>query len=134
MPRRSGASWVAASMALLLSSCAADPNNEARPSPGRAVYQEPLSDGNTFACSTCHALSEPTSNGIRRPGHPIGNATRRSHWKNGRAASFLDATNSCLSEWMGAATWTDTEPRFVALRNFLDEEAGTAAAPDLDFE
>jgi len=93
-----------------------------------------LADGNSFARSTCHALSAPTSNGIRRPGHPIGDTTRRSHWKNGRAASFLDAANSCLSEWMGAPAWTETEPRFLALRDFLEAEAGARAAPDLDFE
>jgi len=134
MIRRSSAKFAGAGVFLLLSNCAAEPSGSGQISPGRAVYQEPLSDGNTFACSTCHALTEPTSNGIRRPGHPIGDATRRSHWKNGRAASFLDATNSCLSEWMGAPEWTESEPRFVALREFLDAEAGTRAAPDLDFE
>jgi hypothetical protein len=133
MLRCLAANLVSAVTFLLLPCCAADKNGSDELLPGRAVYQEPLTDGNTFACSTCHALSEPTSNGIRRPGHPIGDATRRSHWKNGRAASFLEATNSCVSEWMGAPAWTETEPRFLALRDFLEAEAGTRAAADLSF-
>src|ERR1041384_6211788 len=56
---------------------------------GRDVYEEPLSDGNTFSCKTCHALSEPSDDGLRRPGHPIGNATRRSRWKQGKVTNFL---------------------------------------------
>src|SRR4051794_39044380 len=123
MDRRTSASWPTLRAFLLLSSCAADKSADS-PAPGRAVYQVPLADGNSFACSTCHALAEKAASGIRRPGHPIGDATRRRHWKNGRAASFLDATNSCLTEWMGAPAWTETEPRFVALRDFLDAEAG----------
>ena len=133
MLRRSTVGFVAASLALSLASCAADKSGSESSASGLRVYQEPLSDGNTFACSTCHALAEPTSNGMRRPGHPIADATRRSHWKNGRAASFLEATNSCVTEWMGASAWTESEPRFIALRDFLDAEAGTQPAADLSF-
>lgn len=102
--------------------------------PGQAVYEMPLSDGNSFACSTCHALSEPSSDGLRRPAHPIGNATRRSHWKNGKAATFLDAVNSCVTEWMVAPAWQANDPRFVALRTYLDAQSPAAAAPDLSYE
>src|SRR5687767_5713184 len=56
---------------------------------GRSVYETPLADGNSFSCATCHALTEPSADGLRRPGHPIGDATRRRHWKNGKAATFL---------------------------------------------
>ena len=109
------------------------PEPAADPADGRAVYQAPLADGNTFACATCHALAEPAPDGLRRPGHPIGDATRRRTWKNGRAPTFLAAVDSCLEEWMGAPPWTATEPRFIALRAFLDEQ-GTGRAPDLRFE
>jgi cytochrome c len=101
---------------------------------GIAVYQQPLVDGNSFACATCHALSEPSADGFRRPGHPIGDATRRSRWKNGKAATFLDAVNSCVTEWMVAPAWSAEEPRFVALRDFVDSQAKTQSAPDLAFE
>lgn len=101
---------------------------------GQLVYEMPLSDGNSFACSTCHALNEPSADGLRRPAHPIGNATRRSHWKNGKAATFLDAVNSCVTEWMVAPAWQATEPRFVALRAYLDAQSTATAAPDLSYE
>lgn len=101
---------------------------------GRAVYEQPLSDGNTFACATCHALAEPAPDGLRRAGHPIGDATRRRSWKNGKSPTFLAAVNSCLDEWMGTAPWTETEPRFMALRDFLDAQTTAARAPDLAFE
>ncbi len=98
---------------------------------GEAVFSQPLRDGNTFACATCHALSEPAVDKLLRPGHPIGDATRRQHWKNGRAATFLDAVNSCVTEWMVAPAWTATEPRFIDLRAFLDAQAKVDRAPDL---
>lgn len=101
---------------------------------GQAVYEMPLSDGNSFACSTCHALSEPSADGLRRPAHPIGSATRRSHWKNGKAATFLDAVNSCVTEWMVAPAWQATDPRFTALRSYLDAQSPPGAAPDLSYE
>jgi len=100
---------------------------------GRDVYEKPLSDGNTFSCKTCHALSEPSADGLRRPGHPIGDATRRTHWKQGKAASFLAAVNSCVTEWMVAPAWREDEPRFVALRDFLDAQAPAGSASDLNY-
>lgn len=101
---------------------------------GRRVYEMPLEDGNSFACATCHALSEPSADGLRRPGHPIGDAVRRSRWKNGKAASFLDAVNSCVTEWMVAPAWGSSEPRFLALRSFLESRAGAEPAPDLHYD
>jgi mono/diheme cytochrome c family protein len=101
---------------------------------GQSVYETRLADGNTFTCSTCHALVEPSPDRLRRPGHPIGNATRRSSWKNGKAATFLDAVNSCVTEWMVAPAWSATEPRFLALRAFLDAQSPPGPAPDLSFE
>ncbi len=101
---------------------------------GLKVYEEPLADGNSFACATCHALAEPAPDGIRRPGHPIGDATRRAHWKNGKAATFLDAVNSCVTEWMVASPWTAEEPRFTALRVFLDAQTAAKSAADVPFE
>ena len=53
-----------------------DGDGTAAPS-GEALYSERHSDGNTFACATCHALQEPASDGIRRPGRSIGDANER---------------------------------------------------------
>ncbi|HVY31069.1 MAG TPA: DM13 domain-containing protein [Polyangiaceae bacterium] len=97
------------------------------------MYEKPLSDGNTFSCKTCHALSEPSADGLRRPGHSLGDATRRTHWKQGKAASFLAAVNSCVTEWMVAPAWREDEPRFVALRDFLQTQAPAGPANDLSY-
>ena len=77
-------------------------NNGADTTAGQALYEQPQEDGNSFACATCHALEEPASDGLRRPGHPIGNATRRPSYKNGQVDEMRLAVNSCLEEWMGA--------------------------------
>jgi mono/diheme cytochrome c family protein len=100
---------------------------------GRSLYESPLPDGNSFACATCHALSEPSSDGLRRPGHPIGDATHRKQWKNGKSATFLDAVNSCLVEWMVAPAWTADDRHFVALRDFLDGQAPAGVAANVPF-
>jgi len=121
-------------VSLLTPACGEANHTSRAPLEGLAVYQKPLTDGNSFTCSTCHALTEPAPDGIRRPGHPIGNATRRSRWKNGKTPTFLAAVNSCVTEWMVAQAWTENEPRFRALRDFLDAQAPARSAPDVKFE
>jgi hypothetical protein len=37
---------------------------------GQTVYESRVTGANTFKCATCHALAEPTSDGLRRPGTP----------------------------------------------------------------
>jgi mono/diheme cytochrome c family protein len=101
---------------------------------GAKVYSTPLRDGNSFACSTCHSLSEPSPDGVRRPGHQLGDATRRSSWKNGKAHTFLDAANSCVTEWMVGSAWTASDPRYLALHDYLDAQAKVAQAPNVTFE
>ena len=92
---------------------------------GKSVYENPLPAGNTFTCSTCHALAEPTSDGFTRPGHPIGDALRRSSFKNGQLPTFLDAANTCLDEWMAVPEdqrWTDDTEAFQTLEAYLESE------------
>ena len=100
---------------------------------GERLYSQPLVDGNTFACSTCHALDEPAADGITRPGHPIGDATRRPSFKNGALTDILDAVNTCRRDWMGAPAWTDGDPEWLALFEFLDLQATVELAPALSF-
>jgi mono/diheme cytochrome c family protein len=103
------------------------------PSGAQALYREPIAGGNSFTCETCHALQEPTDDGLTRPGHPIGDATRRPHWKNGKVDDLLAAVNSCLSEWMAADPWTASDADWLALRDWLDEQAPAGDAPALSF-
>lgn len=94
---------------------------------GEQVFRQPLEDGNSFACATCHALNEPNDDGTRLVGHPLAGAVRRGTWKNGAAESFLDAVNSCVTEWQGATKWTADDERFTSLTRWLESTDGHAA-------
>lgn len=109
-----------------------DLNNDGGEVRGEDVYAQRLEGANTFTCSTCHALSEPSPDGITRPGHPIGGAPERASFKNGRVDSFLEAANSCITEWMGGTAWTEDSPEFVALRDYLTDAGDDTA--ELTFE
>ncbi len=103
-------------------------------SEGERIYRERVEDGNTFTCSTCHALSEPAVDRIRRAGHPIGDAARRPHYKNGQVEELREAVNSCLQEWMNAEPWEADDARWLALEDFLEAQAPDQEAPPLRFE
>ena len=87
---------------------------------GETLYLERHADGNTFACASCHALDEPAPDGIRRPGHPIGDAANRPSFKNGQLDALLDAVNSCRVEWMAATAFSDDDARWLALFDVLE--------------
>ena len=91
-------------------------------------------DGNEFACSTCHALEEPAPDGIRRPGHAIGDAANRPSYKNGQLGDLRDAVNSCRVEWMAATPFDEDDARWLALLEYLTEQAGDAPAEALSYE
>lgn len=110
---------------LSLTGCASP---EAEPA-GEAVFRNPVADGNTFSCSTCHALEEPAEDGIRRPGHALGDVTRRPSYKNGAVGSLREAVNTCLVEWMAAESWEESDARWGALHGWLESLAPDAPAP-----
>jgi len=101
---------------------------------GITLYMAPLADGNTFTCSTCHALEEPAPDNFIRPGHPIGDAANRPTYKNGQLTELLDAVNVCRTEWMAAPAWSASSKEWLALQEFLSEQAGDDPAPALTFE
>ena len=90
---------------------------------GAMVYGTPLTDGNTFACTHCHALEEPAEDNMLRAGHHIGGAPRRTSYKDGKLTSMLDAVNTCVTEWMGAPALAADDARFIALQTWLDAQA-----------
>lgn len=109
-----------------------DPGSTAVAS-GEALYVQPHRDGNTFACASCHALEEPAPDGIRRPGHPIGDAANRTSFKNGQLDALLDAVNSCRVEWMAAPAFSEDDPRWLALLEYLSDAAGDSPAPAIAY-
>jgi cytochrome c len=100
----------------------------------RLLYSMPHDDGNTFACATCHALSEPSDDGLTRPGHPIGDAANRATFKDGQLTALLDAVNTCRQEWMAAPPFSADEPRWLALQAFLQEQAGADDAEPIELQ
>ncbi len=100
---------------------------------GMMVYTTTDPEGNSFACNTCHALDEPSEDGVRRVGHRLGDATKRPSYKNGQLTNMLDAVNSCRAEWMNAPTWSDKDPHWLALYQWLDELAEEGEAPPVVF-
>lgn len=109
---------------LLIWGCGSDANSNDGSDPGandgERIYSSPLPDGNTFTCSTCHALGEPSADGLRRPGHTLAGSTRRASYKNGQLTEMLAAVNSCQEEWMNAEPWTEDDPAWLSLFEFLD--------------
>jgi cytochrome c len=103
------------------------------PRDGEMVYRFTQPNGNSFTCASCHAISEPALNGLRRAGHPLLAASRRPHYKNGQLSSLLEASNSCLDEWMNADSWTESSSDWLALSSWLEAQAppGDAVAVDI---
>lgn len=109
-----------------LAGCANDPF-----AAGRVLYEAPHQDGNTFACATCHALAEPTRDGLVRPGHPLAGAPQRPTWKDGQLIDFRDAVNTCRRDWLAAPDFGADDPRFMALLEFLAAQSEAQAVDPL---
>ncbi len=100
---------------------------------GGLVFTSALSSASTFACASCHAMSETdgfASDGFRRPGHSLQNSTKRETFKNGLFTDMLDAVNTCVTEWMNATAWSSDNTDWINLRNWLNDQSDveTAAA------
>lgn len=126
---------LAASAPILFSCSDSDGDGAVGPERGQAVFLEPQSSGNSFACATCHAISEPSPDGLRRPGHPIGDMLRRSTFKNGELDEPLAAVNTCLDEWMSADQWDEDSGDWLSLVAYLEaEDEGSGEAPEVDID
>ena len=104
---------------------------------GSVIFNNTLTPGNTFTCSTCHAIEETDGfamDGLRRPGHPLFNATRRSSYKNGQLNSMLDAVNTCVTEWMNGNAWTKSSQDWINLYNWLDDQATDESGKLVDID
>ena len=100
---------------------------------GQALYESPHTDGNSYACATCHALAEPASDGLIRPGHPIGDASGRTSFKNGAVDSLLASVNSCRTEWMKATNYDEDDANWQALKTYLEDQAEGLTSTNISF-
>jgi mono/diheme cytochrome c family protein len=125
-------------LVMLTTACGSSDGEQPAGADGQALYETRHDDGNTFACSTCHALAEPTADGITRPGHPIGDAALRASYKNGQLTRFIDAVNACRQDWLFAPAFEESDPRWTALEGYLrgvaEAAGGPAEAPALSFD
>lgn len=100
---------------------------------GAAIFTTALSSASTFSCSSCHAMSESdgfASDGFKRPGHDLENANLRTSYKNGQYNSFLEAVNTCVTEWMNAPALLETDSDWVNLLTwFRDQNTAESDAP-----
>jgi len=97
---------------------------------GEAIYLDGLPRTNAFTCASCHAIEEPATDGLRRVGHPIGDAAARSTFKNMQLDELRDAANSCVTEWMRGDALAADDPLWTDLEAFLRSSA-PESAPDL---
>lgn len=89
------------------------------PSSGLDVFTKPLPEANTFTCNTCHTFSD-VENSFRTVGHDLSNAAFRTHYKNGALTTLRDAVNNCVEHWMAGEPWTEENPLWTLLRDFLE--------------
>lgn len=112
----------------MLTSCVGNP-----PPDGATLFTYADPEGNTFACATCHALTETENDEFRRAGHPLADATKRPTYKNGQLTDMLDAVNSCREEWMAAPAWSEDSREWQALHGWLDAQAPAETATPLQY-
>lgn len=72
---------------------------------------------NQARCSTCHSV-DPSERG--GSGDALGDIAYRSSFKGGGAPTLLDATNACVTGWMGGTALTSSDEEWIALRGFLE--------------
>jgi mono/diheme cytochrome c family protein len=101
---------------------------------GMEIYQNPDPNGNLFACVTCHSLSPAAEEEILRPGHTLLNSLGRPSFKQGGRADYLGATNVCRIDWMLSDPWTQGEPKFDDLVQFIQSVSTEDTAPALTYE
>ncbi|WP_111977668.1 DM13 domain-containing protein [Algibacillus agarilyticus] len=109
------------------------------PAKGLMVFQQPHNNGNSFSCLTCHAITEnneqaSTVDGLKRPASPLFNAVERASFLADSRTELLDAVNICLTDWMKAPTWQESNDDWLNLQAYLTQESDkTVAANKVTF-
>lgn len=100
---------------------------------GMEVFATWDQNGSQFACATCHSAIPEEVGGLRRPGHSLYDALRRPTYKNGELGLFLEAANTCRTEWMFAREWSGDDEDYLDVVSFLHESSPSEAAPALTY-
>ena len=93
---------------------------------GSSIFTNALTTESTYSCATCHAISETDGfavDGVRRPGHSLLNASKRESFKNGQYENFIDAVNTCVTEWMNAPALLESDSDWINLLNWFEDQS-----------
>lgn len=82
--------------------------------------------GNQSRCSTCHSAD----GSLGGSGKSFKDIAFRSNYKGGLAPTLLEASNACVTGWMGGEALTADDAEYVALKGYLESISDpTVTAP-----
>lgn len=70
--------------------------------------------GNQADCATCHS-----NDGSKRSGDSLKDIAYRTSFKGGDAPTLLDASNACVTGWMGGSALAATDDAWIMLETYL---------------
>ncbi len=70
--------------------------------------------GNQADCATCHS-----DDGSKRSGDSLKDIAYRTSFKGGDAPTLLDASNACITGWMGGTALTAGDDAWIMLETYL---------------
>lgn len=73
--------------------------------------------GNQADCALCHSDNDEQTGFA---GYPINNSAYLASFKGGEQSGLLGAVNFCITEFMGGAELTETDPAFVSLKDYIE--------------
>jgi thiosulfate dehydrogenase len=119
---------VAVAAAALVAGCGSEPAVEY----GRALFDETSvssAASNPFKCSTCHEVTPTKTKSL--PGYDLYDGAVRTAWWGGTVTNLLDATNTCIVDFMRGKALTPDDEKGRALYVYLASISPDATAPTL---
>lgn len=116
--------WAAVGLALAMFGCDDDGGEEPGADAGSAManlYYDGAesaalgSEDNEARCSTCHS-----NDGTAMSGATLEDIAYRTSFKGGNAATLLDATNACVTGWMGGEALAEGDAAWTSLSAYLE--------------
>jgi len=138
-PRLRAGLWVRAGLSVfvLLAGCSSDPGEVTTTAVerGEKLTADPgfaESKFNSFACTTCHAVS--VSPGRTMPGAPLAGAARRPSYWGGRISNLSEAVDECATKFMRAEPFAPAQAKWIDLWAYLDSIGDTGPRDAHPFE
>lgn len=97
---------------------------------GRALFDDASvssAASNPFRCSTCHEVTATPSKAL--PGYVLYDAAVRAAWWGGTVTTLLDATNTCITEFMRGKPLAADDDKGRALYVYMASLSPDRSAP-----